>query len=79
MIDKFYKKTFFISNVPADTITLKKEDTNESAKIPKKPSKRQLKRERAIQAAIQKKESSRINTMQKALNYISMVSCRTVC
>ncbi|XP_019882919.2 uncharacterized protein C7orf50 homolog [Camponotus floridanus] len=61
-----------VSNVPADTITLKKEDTNENAKIPKKPSKRQLKRERAIQAANQKKESSRINTMQKVLNYISM-------
>ncbi|XP_070172719.1 cholesin [Polyergus mexicanus] len=59
-------------NVSADMITPKKESTNENEEIPKKPSKRQLKREKVIQAAIQKKESSRINAMQKALNYVSM-------
>ncbi|XP_029178086.1 uncharacterized protein C7orf50 homolog [Nylanderia fulva] len=65
----------FSSNIPAET-NISKEETNEKAKVPEKPSKRQLKREKAIQRAIhevnQKKESSRINAMQKALNYISM-------
>lgn len=61
------------SNVPADMIIPKEETTNENdTKTPKKPSKRQLKREKAIQVAVQKKQSSRINAMQKALNYVSM-------
>ncbi|KAM0728218.1 Cholesin [Formica fusca] len=59
-------------NVPADMIIPKKESTNENEETPKKPSKRQLKREKVIQAAVQKKESSRIIAMQKALNYVSM-------
>lgn len=52
-----------------------KKEAFENGKTPTKPSKRQLKRERVIQIANQKKESSRINTMKKALNYVSMVSC----
>lgn len=75
MIDKFNKIIFCSSNVSADMIIPKEEPTNENAETPKKPSKRQLKREKVIQAAIQKRESSRINAMQKALNYVSMVSC----
>ncbi|EZA61800.1 hypothetical protein X777_09421 [Ooceraea biroi] len=41
-------------------------------KAPKKPSKRQLKKEKAVKVAIQKKQTSRMNAMQKALNYVSM-------
>ncbi|CAL1678319.1 unnamed protein product [Lasius platythorax] len=70
-IEDSLKQLEQVSNVPAD-VNIKKEDTNENAKIPKKPSKRQLKREKAIQVAVQKKQSSRINAMQKALNYLSM-------
>ncbi|KAL6424184.1 hypothetical protein ACFW04_009800 [Cataglyphis niger] len=60
------------SNVSADMIIPKEEPINEKEETPKKPSKRQLKREKVIQAAVQKRESSRINAMQKALNYVSM-------
>ncbi|KAL6424185.1 hypothetical protein ACFW04_009800 [Cataglyphis niger] len=61
-----------VSNVSADMIIPKEEPINEKEETPKKPSKRQLKREKVIQAAVQKRESSRINAMQKALNYVSM-------
>ncbi|XP_050461588.1 uncharacterized protein C7orf50 homolog isoform X2 [Cataglyphis hispanica] len=71
--DSLKKKQFKqVSNVSVDMIIPKEEPINEKEEIPKKPSKRQLKREKVIQAAVQKRESSRINAMQKALNYVSM-------
>ncbi|XP_072763568.1 uncharacterized protein [Anoplolepis gracilipes] len=65
------------NNVPPDIIISKeeptnlKEELNENAK-PKKPSKRQLKKERVIRMALQIKENNKKNAIQKALNYISM-------
>ncbi|XP_012215585.1 uncharacterized protein C7orf50 homolog isoform X2 [Linepithema humile] len=56
------------NNVTIDEDTAK--DANE--KTSKKPSKRQLKKEKAIQREAQKKETNKINAMQKALNYVSM-------
>ncbi|KAL6260011.1 hypothetical protein P5V15_009918 [Pogonomyrmex californicus] len=50
--------------------SLSRDDSNENVKIPKKLSKRQLKKQKALQVIIQKKESSRINIMQKALSYV---------
>lgn len=50
-----------------------KEDIDENTKISKKPSKRQLKRERALQREAQKRHTSRISAMQRALSYVSKV------
>ncbi|XP_018376304.1 PREDICTED: uncharacterized protein C7orf50 homolog [Trachymyrmex cornetzi] len=49
-----------------------KEASDENVKTAKNPSKRQLKKEKAVQAAVKKMESRRSHAMQKALNYISL-------
>ncbi|KYM98456.1 Uncharacterized protein C7orf50 like protein, partial [Cyphomyrmex costatus] len=49
-----------------------KEASDENVKITKSPSKRQLKKEKAIQAAVKKMESRKAHVTQKALNYVSM-------
>ncbi|XP_014469943.1 PREDICTED: uncharacterized protein C7orf50 homolog [Dinoponera quadriceps] len=48
-----------------------KEDIDENIKISKKPSKRELKKEKALQREAQKRHVSRIIAMQRALNYVS--------
>ncbi|XP_018356744.1 PREDICTED: uncharacterized protein C7orf50 homolog [Trachymyrmex septentrionalis] len=49
-----------------------KEVSDENVKTAKNPSKRQLKKEKAVQAAVKKMESRRSHAMQKALNYVSL-------
>ncbi|EFN79239.1 uncharacterized protein C7orf50 homolog [Harpegnathos saltator] len=48
-----------------------KEDIDENTKASRKPSKRQLKREKALQREAQKRHASRIYAMQRALSYVS--------
>ncbi|KYM82788.1 Uncharacterized protein C7orf50 like protein, partial [Atta colombica] len=53
-----------------------KEVSDENVKTAKNPSKRQLKKEKAVQAAVKKMESRRSYAMQKALNYVSqLINC----
>ncbi|EGI58158.1 PREDICTED: uncharacterized protein C7orf50 homolog [Acromyrmex echinatior] len=49
-----------------------KEVSDENVKTAKNPSKRQLKKEKAVQVAVKKMESRRSHAMQKALNYVSL-------
>jgi len=57
-----------------DNDILNKDDEKDGITVPSKgPSKRQLKREKAIQIATRNRETNKLNTMQKALSYVSMV------
>ncbi|KAF7993789.1 hypothetical protein HCN44_010396 [Aphidius gifuensis] len=48
------------------------DDTNDDVKKPKPPSKRLLKKQRFEQQELDKKEASRLDTMSKALEYVSI-------
>lgn len=54
-----------------DVVDEQQEVTKDETKTPKKPSKRQLKREKAEQRETEKREASRIEATEKALNYVS--------
>jgi len=57
-----------------DDNDISNEDDGKDITVPsKEPSKRQLKREKAIRIAAQTKETNKLNIMQKALSYVSMV------
>jgi len=51
-----------------------KDDEKDIAVPSKGPSKRQLKREKAIRIATRNRETNKLNIMRKALSYVSMVS-----
>jgi len=66
---------FFFSNDVTTDIDIPKKTSDENVKTAKNLSKRQLKKEKAVQVAVKKRQSRKSYAMQKALSYVSMVGC----